>query len=339
MIIPVESYIKYGLAVSDAEKATIFDLMGQIPNEIIDCHTHCNKHDHFLGFEKEQIEEVNTTFPYFDIEQSRALSSIVYPGKFVRRLRFGFPQNGYDHREVNKYLLLESPRTDRVALTCIPTNLDYTIDELKSGNYYGLKAYPSFFVPKAEKIFSYFRPEILKACEELGIPIVLHLPKRITNCFHELEEIYTSFPKLIIVLAHMALGKYPDKLLHDAYSDLAKVDNVYMDTSMCTSADVFNIAMQTVGTSRLMYASDEPYNLLRYTDYVHPELGYRLATSFPYHWVAPESNNDYSHLAKDALLAHTQSLASLCQALNNRKRTDIIQDIFFANAKRIYQFA
>ena len=282
-----------------------------------------------------------STFPSFSLEESRQWNALLHPGKVVRTLRFPKTFQGVDHRSANLYLLTQSPKEDRIALYGLPDDPDYTIKMLDYPRVSALKMYYSYLEPPATEIYQYFPKVVLKAAQEKNIPIVLHPPKRITICLDQILKLVEDFPQLRICLAHLSLTKWVVSGLEDAFAAIAKYPQVNFDTSLVPSAEVVNMAMQIVGTDRIMYGSDGPLHLIRSVPYTHPQHGERLATGYPYHWTDPAEHEEFKHLAVNATHAHWQALCAIKTAIFSFPQNEqemVKQKLFHDNAKSFYKF-
>lgn len=340
--IPVEDYLRYALNLKSEEIAIRERVMAYLPDTIIDCHAHCNLAEHVIEIEESIYSHMMSTFPYFSLEDSYHVKEVLYPGKTVHTLRFANAYKGIDHKAANDYLIERSRPNDRVALYGIPTDIAYTNSMLHHPRIVALKMYPAFFIPRAEKIYQYFPEEVLEEAQSCEIPIILHLPRIITDCTDELRKLITDFPKLLIVLAHLGLPHLPVPNLFETYKYFSTHENLFMDTAMIPSKEVVGLAIQAFGASRIMFGSDEPLNLVRSKVYHNPSLGQRLATEYLYHWVNPDEHKLVSHLAHR--LVHTQwqaldaAIEAVKEILPNTERGNGLEEIFYKNAKAIYRF-
>jgi hypothetical protein len=337
----VPDYYPYSFALKPEEEDLRSKFHQWLPDEIIDCHAHCCLPEHVLGFDEAIMRHMMTTFPVFTLEQSYYEQQLFYPGKIVKTLRFAHAYRGINHRASNEYLVANRRSFDRVALYGIPDDVEYTIRELRSGNYTGLKMYYQYFNPPSSSIYGFFRPEILEEAQDQGIPIILHLPKLITNCRQDLEQVLIDFPRLIVVLAHFGLPHYIVPELLETYQQFVPYNNVYMDTSLIPSADVATMALRSFGSHRIMYGSDEPLNLVRSKVYNNPDLGQRLITEHKYHWVDWAEHQKYEKFAVNIVHIHWQVLEAIKIAIETLPigEQDLArQRIFHDNARSVFNF-
>lgn len=338
--IPYKKYLDDALLSAETDAERMADLVDWLPENIIDAHAHCNLAEHVLEISPEIYNHPISTFPSFSLEESYAVIAKLYPGKKVSTLRFPNAWRGIDHRAANEYLLSNTRENDRVAIYGIPTDEEYTLRMMAREGFVALKCYPAFLKPVAESIYQYFTPRILEEAEKRGIPIILHLPRLITECTDDLVNLLNDFPDLTVVLAHLGLPLIPAHGLDVAYREIAKYGQVFMDTSIVPSAEVVRIAIAEFGPDRILYGSDEPLNLIRAKAYEHPSLGQRFATEYPYHWARPKEQAIYGHLANGAVSLHWQTIEAIRTAMEGLFPTDALEDakrkVFYGNAKRVF---
>jgi hypothetical protein len=340
-VIRVDEYLAHALSLTEQEFRLRKRLMEWIPNSIIDCHVHSNLMEHVEFMEDETIQTSLSTFPSVSIDESAVFNEIFYPGKVVRKLRFPHVFRGMNHREANAYLLSSSPAYDRVAVFGLPEDVEYTLAIMHHSRASALKMYYSYVSPKATQIYQCFPPEILEVAQDLSLPIILHLPKVVTESVDDLMLLLNNFPKLTVVLAHLGLPKLPVPGLLDVYKKIVRFDNVFLDTAMNPSSEVIRMALEAFGLNRIIFGSDEPVNMLRYAVYLNPDLGQRVVTTYKYHWANAAEHEAYKHLAQDSVHVHWQSIMAIKKAIKmlpKNKRGIAKENIFHNNGMAVYSF-
>lgn len=334
-------YLAYSLALKPQEIQFRDEFAMWLPNEIIDCHAHCNLPEHVIAMTEKTYGHMLSTFPSFTLEESKQLREVLFPDKKLYSLRFPKTFRGIDHRKANLYLLEKSPSDDRIALFGLPEDVEYTIQMLDHPRVSALKMYYSYVEPNATHIYEYFKPEILEVAEKRSIPIILHLPKVITESRSDLLQVTHDFPSLKIVIAHLGLSKMLIPKLEDAFREIAENPHIMLDTALNPSVDVTTLALRIFGINRIMFGSDEPLNLIRSRVYQHPQKGQRLITEYPYHWVNLDEHNQYAHLAEGVIHSHWGSMIALRSAIEmfpNSEQETIKQNVFYRTAKRLFKF-
>lgn len=339
--IELEQYLQYSLELKPREEEIRRALMEVLPMDIIDCHVHCNLADHVGDLSDELRHRIMSTFPSFSLEESMTLRSIFFPQRRVRSLRFPHALPSIDHRSANQYLIDNCNADDRVALFGLPDDIGYTTTMLEHPRISALKMYRLSVNPYAGKIYDYFRPEILEVAQALKKPIILHLPKIITQCREDLRQLINDFPSLVIVLAHLGSPHLPVEHLLETYQEVARCDNIFLDTAMIPSSEVVALALQSFGPSRIMYGSDEPLNLVRAKVFSHPEKGQWLITEYPYHWVDQVDQQRFAHLAQGVVHMHWPAIEAVIIATKQLFGSCLEaawQKIFHNNAKAVFGF-
>lgn len=339
--IPQADYLKHALDISEAEQAKIDGFEQWLPPEIIDAHAHSNLDVHIDSIPEKTFNHMMSTFPSFSIDESHELNRVFYPNSRVRSLRFPHVFRGINHHAANEYLLDHTSLEDRAALYGLSDDVPYTLEMMDDPRVAALKMYPSYNQPTATTVYEYFKPEILEKAEALGIPIILHPPKVITQSVADVLGVARDFPNLHITLAHLGLTKFDIPGLQDAYDRLAEETTVNMDTALNPSVDVHFRAISTLGIKRVLFGTDQPLDLLRSVPYMHPEKGERIATVYPYHWQNPTEHASYNHLARNALHSHWLCLDAIrgaIERLPSEEQDEAKQNIFHDNAQKLYGF-
>lgn len=339
--IPTDKYLAHALDFSPEEQRFRDEFAEWLPDNLIDCHAHCNLPEHVLGMTDRARKHMFSTFPGHSLDDSERIKKLFYPWKVVRSLRFANVFRGIDHRSANQYLLEESPTKDRIAVFGLPEDIEYTVGLLRHPRCSALKMYYSYLEPPAEKIYDIFRPEILEEAQTLDIPLVLHLPKMIIFSLPDLLQMFRDFPRLRAVIAHLGSSKLVQPELFNAFEIVAKIGNISLDTSLNTSAEVVHMALSSFGSHRILFGSDEPLSLIRSAVFIHPEKGQRLATSYPYHWVDETERAQFGHLASASVHAHWQSLQAIRNAINQfpeETRKGMKKRVFHDNAQSFFKF-
>ncbi|MDO8619973.1 MAG: amidohydrolase family protein [bacterium] len=336
-----ETYLADALALKPEEASTIERLSEWLPQEIIDCHAHSNLPQHVEYMTEKTSRHMLSTFPSFTIEESQKIRELFYLGKRVRYLRFPKTFRGINHRMANEYLLTQSPKEDRIALFGLPEDIEYTTSMLHHPRVSALKMYYSYVEPTATAIYQFFRPEILEVAQSLNIPIILHLPRPITQSADDLGKLVQDFPHLRVTLAHLGLTKVMIPGLEIAYRRFSKYPQIMMDTALCPSTEVVEASLRIFGDDRIMFGSDEPLHLIRSRPYIHPQKGQRIITEYPYHWVDPMEHATFGHLAVGAIHCHWLSMEALRLAVSKfpkRQQDGLKRRVFCENAQRFYGF-
>jgi predicted TIM-barrel fold metal-dependent hydrolase len=336
-----KAYLAYARSFTEREQALIHEFQEWLPDEIIDCHAHCNLPEHTRSIDERTYNHMLSTFPSFSLEESKEWHALLHPGKTIRSLRFPKTFRGINHRAANLYLLNGSEEMDRVALYGLPDDPEYTVEMLVHPRVSALKMYYSYIEPPATEIYQYFPKVVLEVAQERDVPIILHPPRRITICLDQIIKLVKKFPRLRVCLAHLSLTKSVVPGLEEAFTAIVAFPQIHLDTALVPSSEVVEMAMRIVGPNRIMYGSDEPLHLIRSVPYLHPQKGERLATEYPYHWVDPTDYQVFKHLTVGVTHAHWQALQAIktaVSALPKGRQGSAKQKLFHDNAKMFYGF-
>lgn len=333
------------LSFSRKEKTLIQDIGLWLPNLIIDTHTHLTPSRYVEDVPIEINKQMCATFTFLSTDESERIKSSLYPGKEIISLRMAMPFKGIAHRGVNDYLYENSSDKNQPVFYGIPDDIEYTVTGMRNDKFKALKMYPFYFINPDGSIYQYFKPEILREASDISLPIILHLPTKITSCLDQLEELLNTFPKLPVVLAHMGREREYTPRLSQAYSILKDYPNLYLETSTVPSSDVFKTALENFGEDRIIFGSDEPYNLIRATVVSLEDKRQRFLTTYNYNWVDKEEQKRLSLLYPDKnsslILMHFQNLCAMKEALSQTLSSDqdkerVKNKIFSVNATRIF---
>lgn len=209
--------------------------------------------------------------------------------------------------------------------------------------YHGLKMYYSSGSRPIYDLYQYFPESILSRAERLEVPIILHLPRFLENSLDELKDVSESFPSLRIVLAHIGVTWIDKPDLERVFSEVASYENISVDTSGVTDSSVIEKAIRHLGIKRILFGTDEPLNLLREQTYNNPDLGPRIITDYPYHWVDYVEWKQFKDTVPAPAYSHLQQLAALESALDSvakteKERQEMTQAIFYDNARELFGF-
>lgn len=314
-----------------------------LPPCVIDAHTHNALREHVHDIPDRALGHMASSFPWQSVRESRHQQATLFPGSAVRSLRFSHPHPGVDHGRVNEWLYGEIRNTsDRFAVFGLQSAPEWTIEQIHRFRPGALKMYHLVTDPPGRTITSVFPDDVLSECENRHLPIILHLPRQITESIEELLVVARRFPGLPIVLAHLGVPNYLRPGLEAAYAALAPLSNVYMDTACMEHADVIELALRHLGSHRIIFGTDDPISLLRVAPFVHPIKGPRVAPRRPMHWTDPTEFAEYGHIGANAVMNHWQQLVALRNALDRFAPSSgciaAKRQVMHENAEQLYGF-
>jgi hypothetical protein len=337
--VPTGVYLDWARDLTPTEAEFRSECLRCLPPVIFDAHSHANGNDAYIGLSKYGRDQIRSSFPAWSLDDSIGIRELTYADQRVRFLRFAQPYRGIDHVQANSYLIGNAPAGDLLGLYGLPDYPDYTTRQLRSGLWAALKMYPHYFEPAADQLTQFFPDEIVAVATELGIPLIVHLHAPITTCYREVLDLAGRHPEIRIVLAHLGREFVATEGLAAVWRQLSQIPGLVADTAMVCDAAVIASAIRHLGGHRVLYGSDEPCNLLRYVTYQHPDLGQRVSSDLPYHWLREDLRRDYGHIGKGAWLIHFQSLRAVLEAIDavaGPAGRRLQQAIFHDNAVRYF---
>jgi hypothetical protein len=327
--------LRWALDLSETEQRERDRLLSRLPEAIIDAHIHSTDADSVGAITEYGWAQARSSFPDWPVTESDQIRSFLYGDRRVRRLFMAHPFHGIDHRRANRYLLNATGPDDRVLLCGLPDDPTYTTAELASGRYSGLKMYPHYREPPYRHLEEYF-PSWAMTAADAGVPAVVHLPRPLAECIDELLLLADRHPRTRIVLAHLGRQSRMSDAAQAAFTMAAERPHVAADTSMAIDASIHDLAYVTFGPRRVLYGSDEPFNLLRYSTYQHPTHGLRLVGPRRYHWLDEQDFAAHRHLGVDAHLVHLQVLRAIVDTTDRiygaAEAPNVLRQVFHDNA-------
>lgn len=216
---------------------------------IIDCHVHIfktEKSERYFTLDTFQKLLIET-----NIEQALLMSNV---------------SNIITEEELNNKLLQEIQPFNETGIygriLLIPNFLnDKIVKQIKNNNIQGIKYHPSIHQTTVDNnsLFEYF--EIMSSIPKTII--IVHCGRDRLSRIQYLINVSKLFPKCIFVGAHM--GGNASELIEEAIDLVyeAKLENLYLDTSACKLPWLIEKAVNKIGSTKILFGSDEPYADLR----------------------------------------------------------------------------
>jgi Amidohydrolase len=337
-----DTYRQWAAANSQVERDRRRETIARLPSTIFDAHAHANGLAAVGEISDFGWTQARSSFPTWSMEDSNSARKTLYYDRNVARLWIAQPYKGIDHKRANEYLLTERPPSDAVALCGVPDDQAYTVGQLATGNYAALKMYPFMREPPFTQISEYFPSWACEAASAAGTPIVLHLPVPLDECWPDVVDLAKTHPSLKIILAHMGRTWRDNTETRHAFRQVAEIDRIAMDTSMANNPAIHEIGLQTLGRRRILFGSDEPFNLLRYVTIDDSRLGKVHAPPRPYHWSPPDAYRRFQTQAVAAETLHFQVLNAILAAVDCTFAEDVpsvLADVFYQNAQNWFAVA
>lgn len=238
-----------------------------VPPRVLDFHVHVF-HEESVGDAKPFPSggyEVRS-YGFDDLAQDLAE---VFPGRETSAVCFGLPFPEYDQAANDAYVAGGCDGRRFFGLRLLdPTEDPQDVRrDVIAGRFAGLKPYPNY-VRKADvnqvEIAEMLPDGILRVADELGLVIMLHIPRkgRLADPLNQEQiiRLCRSYPRVRIILAHIGRAYYLKNVVGhlDRLKDLP---NLYFDTAMLNHAEVIEYLFRTVAPHRVLFGSDIPIAL------------------------------------------------------------------------------
>jgi hypothetical protein len=293
-----------------------------LPDRIVDCHVHVGLPQFFGQIRADRFRTL------WALEVSRSQSwtelnhnlGILFPGKTVRSLVFGWVYREVDIEANNSYVLegILSPASNACGLFVTKPEWDAKVIEGALGNgFVGIKPYPDLATEDQEcSIFDFLPHSHLKVLDKRSAIVMLHLPRKgrlaDPRNISELREISCKYPNVKVIVAHIGRAY----CLSTAQKGLPHLvdTSLYFDTAANLNPEVFRLALETVGPERILYGSDLPITLMRgFRE--HRKETYINYTDGDYSWnknrKSPEEEAKYTFYLYEELRALIEAVKSV----------------------------
>ncbi len=132
-------------------------------------------------------------------------------------------------------------------------SLDYALGSLKLR---GIKLHPEieFFDPNDEEMM----PPVYEAARHYGVPIIFHTGMSSKAAPAVIAELAAQNKDVPVILGHMGISEY----VKQAVAVARQHDNIFLETSVVGWMPLLLEAFRRVGTGKILYGSDHPYNPL-----------------------------------------------------------------------------
>ena len=319
------------------------ELMPWLPAKIVDSHVHVGLAEHCAPISPER----NAAMWPLEIgchqtwEQLRHTYRTLFPEQEVSALAFGMPLREVDFDRENAYVLAgirDASNNARGLCLTMPEWHPSKIENAMAEGFIGIKPYPDLAPQDTSEVSIYdFLPRThLSVVNELGGVVMLHVPRagRLAdpNNVREVLEINDSYPNVKLIVAH--IGRcYCLPTAEKCLSHFADRPAIYFDTAANLNPDVFELALETVGSDRILFGSDLPITLMRGVREHRGEV-YINYTDGPYSWntnrKSPEEEQSYTYY----LYEEIRALISAVQRCGLGKID--LEKILCANSERVF---
>ncbi len=132
-------------------------------------------------------------------------------------------------------------------------SLDHGLGTL---NLRGIKLHPEieFFDPNSEQLMT----PIYEAARRYHVPIIFHTGMAAKSSPAVIADFAARYPDVPVILGHMGIAQF----VKEAVAASARNDNIFLETSVVGWIPLFQEAFHRVGSTKILYGSDHPYNPL-----------------------------------------------------------------------------
>lgn len=319
-----------------------------VPDEIFDAHSHVNE-PRFCT--EEVTEEMRRQYWVSEVGEpigaadTARCDKLIYPGRKVSKIVFGFPALTYDIEASNRTLQTECVKRGwyRLAVTRPQWTAEQVAAEPDQPGVLGTKVYYALIShdPKSRDkhieagIFEFLPRHQLELLDRRGSLVILHVPKadrlgHLDN-IKEIKIIRRDYPNILLVIAHLGRS-YTLSHAQEALPQLADDQGLFFDNSAVLNPDVHRYAIETLGPERILYGTDNPIFFMRGRRQWQGR-SYINRTSYPFYFnrdrESPRIEAGYTLYMYEALLA-------LKNACNDLKLTrEQVEAILYGNALRL----
>ena len=246
-----------------------------LPPRVLDFHTHiwsCSSWGVKPWESDNEHGKYMVTRAEYPVETLMADGQRCFPDRPYEAVIFGYPMPMTDRAGDTKFIL-DAARTPGV-YPFVLAGKDYGIeraaymDEVREHNFLGFKILVNWLGNDYgdKTVEDMIGVEELTAADELGLVILLHVPRsgRLADPVVQrgVQWVSRECPNAHVVLAHCGRCYMPEEMTR-AIDSVKDLENVYMDISMVMDPIVLQIALENMGSGRLLYGSDFPVAAMR----------------------------------------------------------------------------
>ena len=270
---------------------------------------------------------------------------VVFPGRDVSHVAFGWPDPAFDVEASNEYARRESVQRGWHALALLRPkwSAEQLAAELDKPGVIGVKPYYAMIGSDLTTrdryieagIFEFLPHHALEVLNDRRAWVTLHVPKagRLghPDNLREIREIRRRYPNVALVIAHFGRC-YTEPHVREGLLPLADGGGIYFDNSAVLNPVVHRIALETFGPGRIIYGTDNPVLYMRGWRQWHGRT-YVNRTNVDFHFntdrEGPEIEAGYTLYMYEALAAIRQA----CEQVGIG--ADGVEAIFAGNAQRL----
>jgi predicted TIM-barrel fold metal-dependent hydrolase len=236
-----------------------------LPETILDFHIHVmNRGVAPRGLTWSSAGHPIRKYDFDDLKRDLAES---YPGRKTMGVCFGIPESRFDRAANDRYVARHCDFKRFFPLRLFDPNEkdpEAVRQDIVEQRFLGLKPYLNYVRHKAVndiEIRDMLPPWIMEIADDLGLIIVLHIPRRerLADPLNQKQivEWCRRYPRTKIVLAHIGRAYYLKGVVGHL-ERLKSLPNLWYDLAMLNHWEVLQHLFETVDSEKILYGTDIP---------------------------------------------------------------------------------
>jgi predicted TIM-barrel fold metal-dependent hydrolase len=316
------------------------ELSSFVPEHVFDAHVHMwRPEDVPADIEIGPSDVGMETFRGYTMDDFKASSERLLPGRSVSALVFGMVHKDLPRENLNKYVAEVQRSEPAISALAVVSPSDPMEDVERWIGAYGLLGYKPYWnlVERKKQIDVTIRdmlsPDQLNYANQRGLSVLLHVPRpmRLADPLNkaQIRELAGEYPNVTWILAHIGRA-YFMAALEGHIEEVCDLDNVYFDLAFVGSAPVIAYAIRAAGVRKIVFGTDLPVADVKgkNVDFNNQRL---YVTEEPRAWSmsSPELGLEFTRF-------YYEELRAIKGAARQLRLSDAqIEDIFFRNAERL----
>lgn len=298
------------LSIAESVDKRIYEreLSPWLPARILDCHVHISLAENCGWMSPERRAEIwaMDVGVFQSWELLRARYKTLFPNQTVDCLAFGGVYREQDANVENRVVLAGKRDPANRAQCLLVTRPEWhprVIEDAMTRGFIGIKPYPDLAPGDRDEvsIFDYLPRAHLEVADRLGAVLMLHIPRagRLgdPDNIRELLEIGERYPAVRVIIAHIGRA-YCTPTAEKGLPHFKDCPSLVFETSANLNAEVFQIALETLGPDRILFGSDLPVTIMRGVREYEGET-YINFSDGPFAWntnrKSPEEEAEYTY--------------------------------------------
>jgi len=310
-----------------------------LPEEVFDFHSHIYNVKNLPG--KLTKKGIFKKFPVYGAKEELKYNRLLFPGKKIHFLFAGFPYSGCNIESQNEFVWREAKEVEGAKFLIITApwlKNRYLEEWVEKKGAAGFKPYKCFSKkdPENSRITDFLPYKQVEIASRYELVITLHLSKKgglsDRHNFNDLLLLSDRYPSVRWNLAHCGRIFIPQYIEDISYGlKEFKGRNIYFDISAVCDSDVFSVLLSEIGSSQILYSSDNPVGLLR-----------GKCVGLGYDWVfITEDKIPFDKMkesfgsVKPTFILYEQLISFKRACIRAALKKKELKDIFFNNARKL----